>query len=417
MRKLVYILFCFIGLVKSQTLTSVDNTNHDTINIKASAASSYSFINLHQNRIYYGKDSSAFISFFRKLEQINKGKKEKINIVHIGGSHVQGGNWSHAFFQDFPETFRANARGYFIFPYKIAKSNGQPYATSFSSGRWTKCRNVKKEYCLPLGMSGWSVSTQDSTAYFGFALTKRSVVKSFNIVKVYHNFSPDFELHCLLKSSKKDFEDLGYTLFKLEHQTDSICFSIVRKDTCKSSFTLFGFSAEQYPDSGFYLAALGANGASTNSFLRCDYFTQQLRTIKPDLVIFSLGVNDVQSKEFTKEHFMASYDSLINMVKIASPQCAIMITTTTDNYIKRKTPNIRTEKAAEAIFTLIEKRNIAVWDMYNVMGGYKSIVKWGKAGLAAKDRVHLSPKGYKLMGHLMFDALYRSYLYNLNIKN
>jgi lysophospholipase L1-like esterase len=46
------------------------------------------------------------------------------------------------------------------------------------------------------------------------------------------------------------------------------------------------------------------------------------------------------------------------------------------------------------------------------MGGYKSIYKWYKARLAARDRVHFNSRGYKLLGNMMFEALYKSYQYN-----
>jgi len=48
-----------------------------------------------------------------------------------------------------------------------------------------------------------------------------------------------------------------------------------------------------------------------------------------------------------------------------------------------------------------------------LMGGYKSMLKWQKAGLANKDRVHFTNKGYVLLGDLMFEALMKSYMFNL----
>ncbi len=58
---------------------------------------------------------------------------------------------------------------------------------------------------------------------------------------------------------------------------------------------------------------------------------------------------------------------------------------------------------------LAEETDCAVWDFYKVMGGLRSVVKWQNNGLAAKDRVHLTAKGYKLQGDLLFDALMKAY--------
>jgi lysophospholipase L1-like esterase len=125
-----------------------------------------------------------------------------------------------------------------------------------------------------------------------------------------------------------------------------------------------------------------------------------------------MGVNDTQSKDFGKEEFIENYDSLIMVIKSVSPNAAIVLTTTTDNFIKRKRSNNKSITAREAMFELMERHNVAVWDLFSLMGGYKSMLKWQKAGLAGKDRVHFTPKGYVLLGDLMFEALMKSYLFN-----
>ncbi len=377
-----------------------------------STVSTYSFINYNVNHLNFDKDSSTFIKFYKKLHELNQGTGKRLTIAHIGGSHVQGGMWSNAFMENLQTCFNVYGGGYFAFPYKLAKTNGQPYASGFTSGKWKKCRCVTKDFCLPLGMNGISVSTNDSSNYFGMALTKKSVIKKFNTVRVYHNFNPSFEFYSLMKAKREDRIDKGYSIFRFDEPVDSVSFSLLRCDTLVKDFTLFGFSLEDDVASGFYLAGLGANGASSHSFLRCNYFKPQLATIQPDMVIISLGVNDVQAKNFSKDEFIAHYDSLIRIIKEVNPECAILLTTTTDNYVKRKTPNKRTESAQEALFDVMRIHQVAVWDMYEVMGGYKSISKWTKTGLASRDRVHFSGKGYRILGTMMYEALYNSYQYN-----
>ncbi len=299
----------------------------------------------------------------------------------------------------------------------MAKTNSPHYATSFTNGNWKKCRCVGKEFCLPLGMAGMSINTNDSSNYFGMALTKRALIKGFNSVKVYHNFNSSFEFNISashnLQAVRIDKKELGYTQFDIEMATDSLMFELVKKDSIQKDFIIYGFGLESNLANGFYLAALGANGAASNSFLRCTYFVEQLRTISPDLVIISLGVNDTQAKNFDKDDYIEYYDSLIMKIKQANPNVAILLTTTTDNFIRRRTSNKRPIKAKEAMFELMNKHNVAVWDLYSLMGGYKSIMKWTKAGLAAKDRVHFSPKGYTILGNLMAEALLKSYHHNI----
>ncbi len=377
--------------------------------------SRFKFIDRTFNHLYYSKDSSSFINFFRKLNTL-KNSKQRITIAHIGGSHVQGGIWSNTFVRHFQQEFKSTGGGYFSFPYKIAKTNGQPYARSFSSGKWKKCRAIGKDFCLPLGMSGMNISTNDSTNLFGLTLTAHAICRTANCVKVYHNFNNSFEFDVNLQENYKyeriDYSKQGFTLFKFDMVLDSIMFKLTRKDTLKKDFIVYGISMENDLNSGFFLAGLGANGASSVSFLRCSEFTAQFETLSADLVILSLGVNDTQSKGFEKEEYIEHYDSLITAIKKASPGVAILLTTTTDNFIKRKTSNKRTATAKEAMFELMEKHNVAVWDLYSIMGGYKSITKWYKNGLAARDKVHFNAKGYNILGDMMFEAVNKSYQHN-----
>jgi lysophospholipase L1-like esterase len=376
----------------------------------------YPFINYKANKINYGKDSSSYLKLFKKMhQQLNK-KGHPIVVAHIGGSHVQGGTWSNAFHSNLENYFNTKGGGYFVFPHQIIKTNSPIFAASHTNGKWLKCRSVTKGFCLPLGMAGYSAKTNDSSCNFSINLTKFAVCKGFNVVRVYHNFNPSFSFN-IIKSSAGNIDRTeklaeGYTEFKLENLKDSIAFELIRKDTIQKDFILYGFSLKDDTKTGIYLASLGANGASSSSFLRCTYFDPQLKTLKPDLVIISLGVNDTQSKGFEADDYIENYDSLITMIKNVNPDVAILLTTTTDNYIKRRTANKRSITARAAMFELMHKHKIAVWDMFEFMGGYKSIPKWYKAGLAARDRVHFNSRGYNIMGEYMYRAFIQSYQAN-----
>lgn len=389
------------------------------LKVTAQEVPTYSFIAYDQNYIKFPKDSSAFMNFYAKLDSFSQKKRKQITIVHIGGSHVQGGTWSNTFTGALQTEFKPAGGGYFIFPYKLAKTNSPPYATSFTNGSWKKCRCVGKEFCLPLGMCGMSVNSNDSANTFGIALTKRSLFKGFNSVKVYHNFNSSFEFNISkrhnIQAVRIDKKELGYTQFDIEMPMDSLSFDLVKKDSLQKDFVLYGFSVESNLANSIYLAALGANGAASGSFLKCTYFADQLKTLMPDLIIISLGVNDTQSKAFEKEEYIEHYDSLIMKLKEVNPNVAILLTTTTDNFMgsRHRTANKRPIQTKDAMYELMQKHNVAVWDLYTVMGGYKSMLQWVKVGLGARDRVHFSPKGYTIIGNLMASAVLKPYYNNL----
>jgi lysophospholipase L1-like esterase len=383
-------------------------------------AQQYPFINYNQSKLYLAKDSSQFMKFYKKIDELREGKRKKVTVVHFGGSHIQAGFWTEVLMDGFQGIGNFNGGGTFIFPFKIVKTNSPNFFKSFTTGKWVRKRSaLAKEMCDNLGMAGMAGITNDSANTFGFNLLQNNHHQKFNSLRVYHNFNPSFEFSIAnqtgLHFTRKELPKLGYTEFLFESFIDSVNFNLLRKDTAIKDFMIRGFSIDN-TNPGFYYAAIGVNGASTSSYLRCQEFVNELSTIPPDLVIFSLGVNDTHSVNFSKDQFIANYDSLIALVKIASPNCAFLFTTVTDNYMTRRTANKRPIKAEEAMFELMEKHKAAVYDLYAVMGGYKSIYKWQKAGLAAKDKVHFNGRGYRILANLMFDAIYRSYKYNSKVK-
>ncbi|MHB8261976.1 MAG: DUF459 domain-containing protein [Bacteroidia bacterium] len=375
----------------------------------------YPFINYDANKIVFAKDSSSMLGFYKKLNAFLTGKENEIRIIQIGGSHVQGGFWGDELTTQFQNLNKTKGGGFFAFPFKIIKTNSPPYFSSFSSGKWRSCRTaVLKNTCPNVGMAQLTATTNDSATTFGMKVLENPHHKSFNVIRVYHNFNKSFSFNIktTVKAKREDFEERGYTQFTFEIPMDSIVFELIRKDTVQKDFVLYGFDIHNTDVSGVYYAALGANGASTQSVLRCQLFAKQLKTLQPDLVILSLGVNDVQGKVFSSEDYIAHYDSIVTRIREASPTCAILFTTITDNYVRKKGPNKKSEAVEECIYKLVDKRNAALWDMFAVMGGYKSIVKWQQAGLARKDKVHFTVKGYQLFADLMFDAMMRSYKSN-----
>lgn len=402
----VLFLYLFALKVAAQTVTPV-------------TARTYSFINYGENYLHHSKDSSLMLAFYKKVDELRDGKRDKVTIVHYGGSHIQAGSWSDKLISNFQSYKNFEGGGLWCFPYKVAKTNGPHYYKSYTTGTWKRFRCATwKEMCVDLGMAGIAAVTNDSANTFGVKLNKNGHHEKFNSLKIYSNKNPSFSysLAPMEVKYKRTEDSLNrYSLFEFEVPIDSVNFELLRLDTMRRDFMLHGFSLENTKP-GFYYAGFGVNGAASNSYLKCNLFSEQLETVKPDLVIFSLGVNDTQGKDFTKDDYIENYDSLITEVRKVSPDCAILLTTTTDNYIKRRTANKRPLKAQDAMFELMEKHKAAVWDLYAIMGGYKSIYKWYKVGLAARDRVHFSPKGYAIVGQMMFDAIDKSYKNNSKVK-
>ena len=380
-----------------------------------------SVIDIQYNKIVFPSDSSSFVNLYKKIDDLQLNKRKMVSIVHYGGSHVQAGHWDEAFQENLQNTItKFDGGGAWVFPFRLGKANTPPFYMTYSTGVWKRCRSLGKESCTDFGMNGITVSTSSLVNDFAVALQPNMHHQSFTSIRVYHNFNPSYRFFIdrgiETSHQRIDFPTEGYTQFRFREPLDSVNFQLVKSDTTDSTrFILYGMSLDS-DEPGFYYADMGFNGASTQSYIDAARLLPQLKTIMPDLVIFSIGVNDTHGPNFNKQDFIRNYDTLVDRVLRASPNCAVLFTTVTDNYIRRKTPNKNTLIAHAAILELAKKHNAGYWDMYKLMGGYKSMPAWVKIHLASKDKVHFTSSGYRLLGNLMFEAFNKSYRSNSSLK-
>ena len=56
---------------------------------QAPAVKTYSFINYEENYLRHSKDSSLTLNFYKKVDELRSGKRNRVVIAHYGGSHIQ----------------------------------------------------------------------------------------------------------------------------------------------------------------------------------------------------------------------------------------------------------------------------------------------------------------------------------------
>lgn len=375
--------------------------------------SSYSFINYKANILRYGTDSSVMNAFFEKWAKVASTNRGNISILHIGGSHVQAGT--------FPNRVRTNilrrypdlvaARG-MVFPYSAAaKCNNPADYRVHCPQKVGLTRNVYKEPQQPLGLCGIAVTAFDSTATIDIVLSEnqpgyntRQVVllgKSVGDVVPLLAFN-DREVY----PSFVDPPTRRY-VFNLSATVDS--FRIILPCDSAQSFTLTGiYLGNNRP--GFTYHSVGVNGAALPDYLdKCPYFTTDLRLIRPDLVIFGIGINDAAAPNFDSAAFHANYLRLCDSIRSVSPSCAFIFVTNNDSFKKVRRSYVVNQnglQVQQVMYRLAEETQGAVWDQFEVMGGLKSMDKWRLAKLAQTDRVHFTRVGYELVGDLLSNALF-----------
>ena len=373
----------------------------------------YNVVQYDSNKLKFPAQRTNFEIFYNKFENLINNGDSQINIVQYGGSHIQADVFSgecRKRFQFFEGGLNAG-RG-FIYPYRLAHTN-TPYGYYFRyTGNWETCRNVQRKKTCDLGMAGISSTTTDSLSSLTLLIEPENDLDySFNQIKIYHTIdstSFTIRIDSNLVDSQQTFVEDGYTQFYFNKYIDSLCIEFVQMDSTQSFFQLFGMNIAN-EDPGIIYHNLGINGAATTSFLRCNRMEQDLKTIRPDLVIFGIGINDAYGRNFSQRNYEKHYDTLVERVLAANPNAAIIFATNNDSYIHKRYVNRNGIKVQESMYRLAKKYNAAVWDMFEIMGGLNSVVGWQKNYLARRDKVHFTRTGYILLGDLLFDAIIKDY--------
>ena len=132
----------------------------------------YSFIDYSANQLRYDTLSRSYQQLLDRLQRIDSTGVGNINILHIGGSHVQAGT--------LPNRVRRNLLGAFpslkasrgmIFPYSAAaKCNNPPDYRVVCREKMELTRNVYKEPAQQLGICGIAVTARDTESNIAITL-------------------------------------------------------------------------------------------------------------------------------------------------------------------------------------------------------------------------------------------------------
>ena len=382
-----------------------------------------SFANFGRNRLVYSGDSTSMGRFYQKLDSVVTFGQGNVSIMHIGGSHVQAGVFTQQF-RDNLLSIRPNLMGsrFFLFPFTAGKTNNPSQFMVSYTGEWAYCRNaVVRDTNKRMGLAGAALTTTDTTASISIVTRERYpshcppeyVFDKVTLVGFSEtgNVAPVVSYDGTTIQGLLDEARSTYT-FQLPNLTDSICICF---DSVPGEFTITGILLEN-GFGGISVNGVGVNGASVPSYLRCVDFERDLELVKPDLVIFGIGINDASEKDFTKEAFKRNYGELISIIQRVNPDCALLFVTNNDSFkskrVKRKRVyevNPNGKVVQQAFMEMASDYGAAVWDQFDVMGGLKSMQAWEKAGLAQKDKVHFTRDGYRLLGDLLYNALVEDY--------
>jgi LysM repeat protein len=457
------LLTLFIGLkmkaqVADSTFVEVDSVEVDTVPI---------FI--PENGI---QNPKAIAQFLEKLAVLQKNHLGKINIVHIGDSHIQADLMTNKVRKHLQLAFGNAGRG-FVFPHNLARTNGSWDIRFTSNGNWNNHKIVSTVDGSPMGISGiglWTnahdfsielnakeadnffntvkIITPKNSNSFAFSLDKRIIASEKKVPKrIVHKIKNGEAISIIAEkynvsiaqikkanALKNDKIRAGRTLkipsnemqTKVAERSEFIPLKMLsdenthyfNSDKTLEKIYIIPNKSERYfelnglvldnNNSGILYHNIGVNGAKLSDYNKYPLFFEQLKALSPDLIIIGLGTNESFDK-MNSVDYMAQLDLFIQNTKAQNPNVAILVATPPPSLFKRKFPNIFVADYAQKIINVAVENNYAVWDMYAQLGGLYGVRRNFNKGIIGKDRVHYSKAGYELQGDSLSDAILKAF--------
>ncbi|NMH29419.1 GDSL-type esterase/lipase family protein [Flavobacterium silvaticum] len=455
------LLLCFVPMMgqTDTTLVAVDSVSVDTTAVEV----------LPANRIQFADNIS---SFYEKLAQLEASKNTKVNIVHIGDSHIQADLMTDKVRKVLQSHFGNAGRG-FVFPHRLAGTNGSSDYKFTSNANWNGYRNINTPNGNPVGLSGNALTTKardfviefdaktdinafntvkvvtpDNKNLFDIAVAKRTIVLESTVPKkITHRIKNgevlgsiaekyNVSISAIKKANglKNDRIRAGKTLkiptnqmeakkversefiplvmeaapdFHFYHSDPALDKIYLLPATGASDFALSGLVLENDLP-GLIYHSIGVNGAKFSDYSKYPAFFEELKALQPDLVVLSLGTNESFDK-MSAADYMIQLQSFLQSVKSQLPQAVFLISTPPPSLFRRRYANTFAEDYAKKIIEMAATSGYAVWDLYDLFGGSKGVMRNAARGIIGGDRVHYTHKGYDKQGTLLSEAILNGY--------
>ena len=330
----------------------------------------------------------------------DKWKSGDLKVLHLGDSHVQIGHFSG----EIKRLLQAKNSG-IHFPYSLAKSvDGRLFKTK-AFGNWTGNSILKSASGLNIGLTGYAVSTRDTSAKIQW-IAKDSLL-SFRRVRVWTEsdscaLRPDLGSGFVLVNQHQK-ERMVYYDFESNLPVSQFTLSL-RKVGVGDQFTLHGIELP-VDNKGIEYIDLGVAGAQfTHLKSRANLVSDQIKILKPDLIICSFGTNEAYNAKWESQSYKKALQEFIQEIKLVSPETVFLLTSPPDTRSQNRVPKYQQE-----VIRVLAEMKVPFYDLNAAMGGFGSSKDWVKKGYFLKDQLHLTKDGYHLQAKLFVLALFKSW--------
>jgi lysophospholipase L1-like esterase len=172
------------------------------------------------------------------------------------------------------------------------------------------------------------------------------------------------------------------------------------------------------PGPGVQYDSLGLNGAFVSVLARmfnAGHWGEQLRHLQPDLVIINYGTNESGYASFVDQSYGKELKEVVRRVRAALPETSILLMSPMDRGTREAGGEIGTMPTIPRLVTIQQRvameTGCGFFNTFLAMGGPGTMGQWYQAEprLVGGDFIHPMPAGAKIVGNLLYQALFDGY--------
>lgn len=333
------------------------------------------------------------------------GGPTRVRVTHFGDSHIAADMFTATIRMGLQRRFGDGGRGFLL--------AGRPWSSYWQDGVVVGTEGPWEVAGLKGGLDdglfgpgGCSMTSSEAEALLTVGIPKER--PGFTAVDIHFlrqpqggclavRFDGRFVQHI---STRGPWPAPGYARLEAEPSTRVVTLHPVSGGPVR----VFGASFEN--PRGVVYDALGLNGARATRLLQGDpiALADGLQRLNPSLVVLSYGANELNDGDMDLRSYAADQDRVVRRIRTAAPRADCLITGPADQ-LRGRDPPPHADNVYAIQREVAAKHGCAFFDLRAVMGGPESIRRWRKQGLAGRDHVHLTQRGYALLGEALLNAI------------
>ncbi len=159
---------------------------------------------------------------------------------------------------------------------------------------------------------------------------------------------------------------------------------------------------------GVVLDTLGINGARIGTPLSWEetHWQSLAKARNPALAVLAYGTNEV-GENIPPEKYGPQFEQMVARLRMANPRISCLLIGPTDRADREWRTKPRVVEIDRVQRSTAEKLGCGYFSAFDAMGGKGGIKRWAdeQPPHAARDRVHLLPRGYARLGKAIADAI------------